>query len=198
MKKPRSSSSSSLALAAMLLLALLAQPASAARDCYRALRVPRDADARKLKSAYRKLALKFHPDKNPTKQEAATKKFTRISQCYEVLNDQNKRALYDAHGEASLKPDFRGGGGGGPGGGTGGMPEGFDPFEMFSQMFGQQGGGGGDGGGGKPSFSFNFGGADDESGDSSSSSSSSSRSSRSSGSSSSNSSSYGSRTRNNQ
>jgi len=84
-----------------------------------------------LKKAYRKLALKFHPDKNPSAE--ASEKFKEISQAYEVLADPEKRRIYDTHGEQGIK---EGGGGGGF----------HSPMDIFDMFFG--GGGGGMGGGG--------------------------------------------------
>jgi curved DNA-binding protein len=116
-----------------------------ARDLYSVLGVPRDADEDTIKKAFRKLAVKYHPDKNPGKANEA--KFKEINQAYEVLNDKNKRALYDEFGEESLSPNFdaerarfvrqyssRGGRGG-----TRGAPPDFDVQEIFGGM----GGGGG-------------------------------------------------------
>ncbi|KAK8896717.1 Molecular chaperone (DnaJ superfamily) [Tritrichomonas musculus] len=57
------------------------------KDFYKILGVPRDADSAALKKAYRKLAMKWHPDKNPNNQEAAQAKFQEISEAYDVLND---------------------------------------------------------------------------------------------------------------
>lgn len=81
------------------------------KDYYAILGVPRDADAAALKKAYRKLAMKWHPDKNPDNQKEAQEKFQEISEAYDVLNDPEKRRIYDQFGEDGLKA----GGGGGPG-----------------------------------------------------------------------------------
>lgn len=72
-------------------------------DYYKLLGVTRDADDEAIKKAYRKLALKWHPDRNPTAKEAAEKQFKAISEAYEVLSDKNKRAVYDQFGEEGLK-----------------------------------------------------------------------------------------------
>ena len=77
------------------------------RDFYKILGVERDADERALKKAYMKLAVKFHPDKNPGDEEAANK-FKEISHAYDVLSDKEKRSTYDRYGEEGLQ----GGGGG--------------------------------------------------------------------------------------
>ena len=103
---------------------------------YDRLGVPKDADADALKKAYRKMAIKWHPDKNPSDRAHAEKKFKEVAEAYEVLSDPNKREVYDRYGEAGLRP---GGGGGMPGFGMGGgMP--IDPNELFAQMFGGMGG----------------------------------------------------------
>ena len=78
------------------------------KDYYAILGVSRDAGADDVKKAYRKMALKFHPDKN--KAEDAEERFKEIAEAYEVLSDQDKRATYDQYGEEGLRP---GGGGGG-------------------------------------------------------------------------------------
>jgi protein disulfide-isomerase A6 len=106
-----------------------------------------------LKKAYKKLALKWHPDKNKDNEEEATQKFQEVATAYEVLSDPEKRRVYDQVGEEGLKNSQQGGGGGGGGGpGFGGI----DPFDLFSKFFGDMGGsgagsgGGGFGGGGMP------------------------------------------------
>ncbi|OHT10235.1 DnaJ subfamily B member 4 [Tritrichomonas foetus] len=125
------------------------------KDYYAILGVPRDADAAALKKAYRKLAMKWHPDKNPNNQEEAQAKFQEISEAYDVLNDPKKRQIYDQLGEEGLKG---GAGAGGPGGSytfTQGNAE-----EIFKTFFGNDsffGGGSADsffGGGGSPFGSF--------------------------------------------
>lgn len=109
-------------------------------DYYALLGVGKDATPDELKKAYRKMAIKWHPDKNPDNKEAAEKRFKEIATAYDVLNDPNKKELYDRFGEAGLKR----GGGGGPSG-FGGMG-GIDPNDLFAQMFaGMNGTGGGAG-----------------------------------------------------
>jgi curved DNA-binding protein CbpA len=71
-------------------------------DYYTVLRVPKDASEEEIKRAYKALAKRWHPDKNPEKQEEATKKFKEVSEAYQVLNDPIKRRLYDREGRASL------------------------------------------------------------------------------------------------
>lgn len=72
-------------------------------DYYKLLEVNRDADEEAIKKAYRKLALKWHPDRHQSNKEQAQKQFKAISEAYEVLSDKNKRAIYDQFGEEGLK-----------------------------------------------------------------------------------------------
>lgn len=101
------------------------------RDYYEILGVAKNADASEIKKAYRKLAVKFHPDKNPG-DNTAEEKFKELGQAYEALSDPDKRAAYDRYGHAA----FNGGMGGG---GRGGF---HDPADIFSQVFGGAFGGG--------------------------------------------------------
>lgn len=71
-------------------------------DYYRVLEVQKTATGADIKKAYRKLALKWHPDKNPDNMEEATKKFKEISEAYEVLSDDKKRRVYDQYGKDGL------------------------------------------------------------------------------------------------
>lgn len=96
------------------------------RDYYDVLGTKRDASADELKKAYRKLAMKFHPDRNPNDPESE-RKFKEINEAYDVLKDENKRASYDRFGHAA----FEGGMGGGRGAGAGG----FDFSGSFSDIF---------------------------------------------------------------
>lgn len=115
-------------------------------DYYELLGVGKDVDEKALKSAFRKAAMQYHPDRNPDNPEAE-KKFKEIGEAYEVLKDPEKRAAYDRYGHAA----FEGGMGGGPGGGHGGA--GFDFSDVFEEFFGDFMGGGGRrrrGGGGGP------------------------------------------------
>ncbi|KAG6553399.1 hypothetical protein Mapa_005134 [Marchantia paleacea] len=72
-------------------------------DYYNVLKVPKNASDDDLKKAYRKLAMKWHPDKNPNNKKDAEAKFKQISEAYEVLSDPQKRAIYDQYGEEGLK-----------------------------------------------------------------------------------------------
>lgn len=80
------------------------------RDYYEVLGVERNAGAEELKKAYRKLAIKFHPDKNPGNQEEAAEKFKEASEAYEVLSDSEKRSRYDRFGHEGVKGSFGAGG----------------------------------------------------------------------------------------
>ncbi len=113
-----------------------------AKDFYQTLGVPRKADEKEIKSAYRKLARKYHPDVNPN-DKTAEAKFKEISEAYEVLSDSEKRKLYDQYGEhweqaQNMPPGAQGGDFGGFH--VGGVPGGFEGF--FDQFFGGAGGGG--------------------------------------------------------
>lgn len=103
------------------------------RDFYAILGVPRNATAEQLKKAYKKLAIKYHPDRNPNNVEEATAKFKEINEAYDVLSDERKRQIYDQLGEEGLQ---------------GGVPPGGAPGADGSTFFFQRGPGGGG------SFSF--------------------------------------------
>ena len=92
------------------------------KDLYNILGVSKDATPAQIKSAYRKLSVKWHPDKNQDKIDEATQKFTEITDAYSILNDPNKRKMYDVHGY-----DFVNNTNGGPS---------VNPFDMFKDMFG--------------------------------------------------------------
>jgi len=120
-----------------------------AKDLYAVLGVPRDADEDTIKKAFRKLAMKYHPDKNPGK--ANEQRFKEVNQAHEVLSDAKKRALYDEFGEESLSQNFdaerarviRQYGGmprGAPGGAGGGRT--INMEDLFGGQGGFSGGGG--------------------------------------------------------
>ncbi|HTS16775.1 MAG TPA: molecular chaperone DnaJ [Verrucomicrobiae bacterium] len=105
------------------------------RDYYEVLSVGREATEEEIKRAYRKLALKYHPDKNTGNKEAE-EKFKELGEAYEVLSDPQKRATYDRFGHAAFGP------GSGAGAAGGRYQGGFhDPFEVFRDVFGGAGGG---------------------------------------------------------
>jgi len=110
----------------------------AERDYYDILGVPRDADAAALKSSFRKLAMQWHPDKNPGNPDAEAR-FKEIGEAYQVLSDPEKRAAYDRFGKAGLN------GGGGQGGFQGDVGDIFEGVfgDMFGEIFGGRRGGGG-------------------------------------------------------
>src|ERR1700755_2979765 len=105
------------------------------RCYYETLEVERNADESKLKAAFRKLAMKWHPDKNPGDATSEVR-FKEINEAYEVLKDGDKRAAYDRFGHAA----FEQGGGGGPGFGAGFASSFSDIFEDLFGMAGQRGG----------------------------------------------------------
>lgn len=114
---------------------------SAERDYYEVLGVSRTATSEELKKAYKKLAAKFHPDRNPG-DEAAVQSFKEASEAFDVLNDPDKRAAYDRFGHAGVKGAGRGGGGAGFQD-VGDIFNAFgDLFEGFGFQFGNRSGGG--------------------------------------------------------
>ncbi|MGH1449649.1 MAG: molecular chaperone DnaJ [Pseudomonadaceae bacterium] len=119
----------------------------AKRDYYEVLGVERGASEAELKKAYRRLAMKYHPDRNPD-DEGAIEKFKEANEAYEILTDAQKRAAYDQYGHAGVDPSM--GGGAGAGGFAGGNFS--DIFgDVFGDIFGGGGGGGGGGGRGRSS-----------------------------------------------
>lgn len=140
------------------------------RDFYKILGVSRDCTKEDLKKAYRKLALKWHPDKNPDNREQASEKFKEIAEAYAVLNDDEKRKIYDQYGEEGLQM-----GAGGDDSGEPGVHHVYsnfgniDPSEIFKEFFGTSnifdipgfggmGGMGGMGNHGNKRFKFSTGG----------------------------------------
>ena len=101
------------------------------RDYYEILGVNRDADAEEIRKAYRKLAVKYHPDKNPGDKQAE-EKFKELGEAYEALSEPQKRAAYDQYGHAAFDPRQRASRGFG-GTGAGGF---HDPFDIFREVFG--------------------------------------------------------------
>ncbi|KAM3380460.1 chaperone protein DnaJ [Capsicum galapagoense] len=113
-------------------------------DLYSVLNVSRNATLQEIKASYRKLARKYHPDMN--KGPGAEEKFKEISAAYEVLSDDEKRSSYDRFGEAGLRGEYDV---------PGGSPQGVDPFEVFSEYFGESNAFFG-GIGGSRGFNFDF------------------------------------------
>ncbi|KAH8550826.1 hypothetical protein BGW37DRAFT_60304 [Umbelopsis sp. PMI_123] len=142
------------------------------KDYYKILGVSKDADDETIKKAYRKQALKWHPDRNKDNNETSKQKFQEVGEAFEVLSDKDKRTIYDQYGEEGLKggppPNAGQGGAGGFPGGFGGFPGGAggpggatftftsggprggyapsDADDIFKHFFASFGGGGGGGG----------------------------------------------------
>src|SRR5881628_3300780 len=102
------------------------------RDYYEVLEVARTATADEVKRSYRRLAVKYHPDKNPDDPHAE-EKFKELGEAYEVLLDQDKRAAYDRYGHAAFAQGMAGPAAGGF----------HDPFDIFREVFGRGGAAGG-------------------------------------------------------
>ncbi len=109
------------------------------RDYYEVLGVGRDSSEREIKKAYKKLAMKFHPDRNPG-DKAAEASFKEVKEAYEILTDSDKKAAYDQFGHAGVDPNRGAGGHGGFGGNA-------DFGDIFGDVFGDIFGGGRRGGG---------------------------------------------------
>ena len=108
----------------------------AKRDFYDVLGVPKNASEDEIKKAYRKLAMKHHPDRNQgDSAKGSEEKFKEAKEAYEMLSDAQKRAAYDQYGHAGVDPNMRGPGAGGEGF-AGGFAEAFG--DIFGEMFGQQ------------------------------------------------------------
>ena len=101
---------------------------------YNLLGITKNANDNEIKKAYRKLAIKYHPDKSPAdKKEEYTEKFKEITEAYEILCDPKKRQIYDQFGKDAALGNSNGPGGGGSG---------VNPFDIFNQFFSSHGGGG--------------------------------------------------------
>ena len=121
----------------------------AKKDYYDTLGVPKNASDEDIKKAYRKLAMKHHPDRNQgDSAKAAEEKFKEGKEAYEMLSDEQKRAAYDQYGHAGVDPNMRGGGPGAEG--FGGFAEAFG--DIFGDVFGGQRGGAQRGAGGRQVF----------------------------------------------
>ncbi len=107
---------------------------AAKRDFYEVIGVSKNASEEDIKKAYRKMAMKFHPDRNPG-DKVAEEKFKELSEAYGVLSDDQKRAAYDRFGHQAFAP-----------GAGAAQAASVDPFDLFRQVFGGGGGGGGAGG----------------------------------------------------
>ena len=121
---------------------------AAYKDYYDTLGISRSADQKEIRSAYRKLAAKYHPDRNPD-DPSAEERFKEVNEAYTVLNDAEKRKFYDRYGSAEGRPNFSGGG---FGGGFGGPPPGGAAEGDFSDFFQSLFGGGFAGAGGQSFF----------------------------------------------
>ncbi|KAL6003469.1 hypothetical protein ACLOJK_023699 [Asimina triloba] len=109
--------------------AAAAAASSADKDYYATLKLSRNATLQEIKSSYRNLARKYHPDMN--KNPGAEEKFKEISAAYEVLSDDEKRSLYDRFGEAGLQGEYEDYGVG---------SQGMDPLDVFDVFFGESNG----------------------------------------------------------
>ena len=107
----------------------------AKRDFYETLGVAKNASEEEIKKSYRKLAMKYHPDRNPDSKESE-EKFKEVKEAYEMLTNPEKRDAYDRYGHAGVDPNM--GGGGGFGGGAGGFADSFG--DIFGDIFGGGGG----------------------------------------------------------
>ncbi len=116
-------------------------------DYYELLEITKDADKSTIKKAYRKMAMKYHPDKNPGDNEAE-ERFKAVNEAYQVLSDEEKKALYDRYGKQGLE---------GHGRGHSGFSGGFDDLgSIFEEMFGQSGFGGFGGGRSRQRKTYNY------------------------------------------
>ena len=104
------------------------------RDYYEILGVTKTADERSIKKAYKRLAMKYHPDRN--QEQGAATQFKEVKEAYEILTDEKKRAAYDQYGHAAFEQGSMGGGAGGFSG------SGADFTDVFGEVFGDIFGGG--------------------------------------------------------
>jgi len=102
------------------------------RDYYEILGISRDATPEQIKKAYRRLAVKYHPDRNPDNAKEAEEKFKEVSEAYKILSDPEKRQIYDQYGHQGLEAEM------GAGAGTGWTGFDFDPFKIFEEVFGRE------------------------------------------------------------
>lgn len=102
----------------------------AKKDYYETLGVSKSATEQEIKKAYKRLAMKFHPDRNLDNKEEAEEKFKEIKEAYEILMDADKRAAYDQYGHAAFEQGGMGGGGG---------FSGADFNDVFGDIFGEIG-----------------------------------------------------------
>ena len=129
-----------------IILSILFTLSQCGEDYYKLLGVKRNASKQEIKRAFKKLSLKYHPDKNKDNPKKAKEMFIKIANAYEVLSDDEKRKIYDQYGEEGIKANEQGGN-------PGGAHFNFDNMgfeEIFSKFFG--------GGGGGAKFTFNMGG----------------------------------------
>ena len=108
-------------------------------DFYKTLGVSKTSTPEEIKSAYKKMAIKHHPDRNQDSKAAAEKKMKEINEAYETLRDEQKRAAYDRYGKQGAQQGGFGGGGSGFGG-SGGFGGFEDIFNDINEMFGGGGG----------------------------------------------------------
>lgn len=120
---------------------------SDSKDLYAILEIPKTSSDDEIKKAYKKAALKHHPDRNPDNKEEATAKFQQVGKAFATLSDPEKRQRYDQFGVIDGEND-----------GNGGMPSGVNPFDIFQNMFGGMGGMSGMGGMGGFQNMFGMGG----------------------------------------
>ncbi len=108
----------------------------AKQDYYEILGISRNTSSGDIKKAYRRLAVKYHPDKNRENSKEAEEKFKEVSEAYKILSDRDKKQIYDQYGHAGLQADI--------GAGGGGFTEfDFDPIKIFNDVFGQRSSSGG-------------------------------------------------------